>query len=532
MDENLRALVVTTVKVIPLCCAHFAPFIVNYTLLQFTAAIAINSVFVLSKASAVVFKVFYIVFTEHKQRRDPLAALIFLCFIWAFIMHISWSLKSVHSALSVVWSFLLDCKYYYTSYFRQDALPQREVGAQAEQMQNGTTILIVKKIQTREGQAEVERPVIQPRNENVYIKEVTYDTQKMGKKTSALRLRKPNLELKKKVQQETKNIEKKEQFKVKAQNLKHELAEVNNEQTKFNKYVKQHKLYTVQQKLKDDHQELSKNQKQLKIAPEEKACNTSLMDMNGLSKKHNLGVLPITRLHNVNLNENYELKKKMEEPHKQINPSVEQLQREGQLCKMNCVALAIRWICKNKTGIKISGCACQLVTIITAYAVENGKRIKQDLGCGHFMERLVCLGIVKLPDDNQYVFGHKMNKETVIKKAWNNLMTMDEKVCILGTRNLWGGGHVVVCDLDTRTSKTTDGKAMFYDPQARTSDGKENLMSLKDFLVYVIDCDGLRLYPVSLEELNNIVISHKDLLHDTQESTRNDSVSCRAESNR
>ena len=509
MDEILQELVLITIRVIAFSGGYLAPIIVNYTVLQFMAVIAINSVFVLSEASAVVFKVFYMVFTEHKQRRDPLAALIFLCFIWAFTMHIRWSLKSMHKALSVVWTSILDCANYYTSYYRL-----REVD-----------------VQTREEQGD-EKPVTQIRNEKVYIEEVTYGMQKMEKEKSALRARKPNLELQKEGQQETKKIERKEQLKVNEQKLKQELQEANNEQTKFQMDGKQQQLHIVQQTLKGDHQELSKNQEQLKIAPEEKACNTSLIDMNGLSKKHNLGVLTITRLHNVNLNENHELKKEMEEPHIQINPSVEQLQREGQICNFNCVALAIRWICKNKTEVKISGCACQLVTIITAYAVENGKRVKQDLGCGHFMERLVCLGIVKLPDDNQYIFGHKMNKKTIIKKAWNNLMTMDKKVCILGTRNPRGGGHVVVCDLDTRTSKTTDGKVMFYDPQARTSDGKENLMSLKDFLVYVIDCDGLRLYPVSLEQLNNIVISHKDLLHDTEESTRKDSVSCMAELNR
>ena len=191
MDENFRELVLITAKVIPLFAIQVTPAILNYTMLRFAAAIAINSVFVLSEASAVVYKVFKLVFTEHKQRRDPLAALIFLCFIWAFTIHICWSLKSVHSALSVVWTFILDCKHYYTSYFRQNPPPQHEMDAQGEQMQNWTTILMIKKIQTREEQGDG-KPVTQPRNENVYIKEVTYDIQKMGK------------ELKKKGQQETK----------------------------------------------------------------------------------------------------------------------------------------------------------------------------------------------------------------------------------------------------------------------------------------------------------------------------------------
>ena len=581
MDETLQELVLLAIEIAPFLAANIAVMLGNYTVIQFVAAIASNSIFVFSEASKVVYHVFIIVFTEHKEKRDPLAALALVYLIWAFIMHISWSLKSVHKALSVVWISILDFKQYFISYFGQDAPQQSKMGAEAKQTKNCTTIIIIKKIQTKEDQGEVEKPATQTRTENVYIEEVTDEIQELKKETSALRLRKPNLELEKEGQQVTK-----EQFKINEQKVNFPRSIMNKQNLKID--VKQQQLYTAQQKLKDDHQELNMNQEQLKNAPEEKACNTRPMDTTALNDIHqleeqnnaqfhntnmytdsskegrpkekacntrpmNMTVLDglhhlkewlTTQLHNANIyksiNKNHKLKIEKEEQQKQFNPPqellryhreqikrkgdeiVRQLQREGQLCKMNCVALAIRWICENKTEVKISGCACQLEIIITLFALGNSKLDPKDLKCGHFMERLSDVGIVKLPNDNEYVLAGEVNKKLVIVKAWEKLMTMNEKVCILGTRNPHPGfvDHVVVSDLETRTSRARDGKVMFHDPQAPQGE-REAEMSLKDFIKYVHDTAGLRLYTVNLKELNRIMVYHKDELHNTEETSDN-----------
>ena len=535
MNEIEQEFALATVKVISQCVSCLSIWFVNYNLLQFAATIAINLTFVLTKDSAVVYHVFELVVAGHKQK-DPLSTLVFLYLIWLSITHITWSIKSVHGPLSIAWTFI-------------DAR-RREMDRLVEQMMNWIISMAGKIQATRERQGEVGKYVTHPGNENVNIKQLSYDKQKLEKKMSALRLRKANLESEGERDQETKKLERSEQPKINQKKIKQELPDANNEQKKITIDVQQ--MYD-QQDLKVDHHGLNKNQEQLMIAPEEKAWNTRAMDTTTFKEIHHHEEQPTTQFYNRNkytdnpkgglskeeacstLNEIHHTgektttqphnakahKLKKEKPHKEMNPSMEQLQREGQICNMNCVALAIRWICKTKTEVKISGCTSHLVTIITAHAVENGKHTKQDLGCGHFMERLMCLGIVKLPRDNEYVFVDVINKELAAKKAWKKLMTMKERVCILGTRNMMGDGHVVVCDLDTRTSNSMDGKVTIHDPQAPTSVEKECLMSLDDFVAHVIDCYGLRLYPVSLQELNDILNCYRDHLHDTEKTSDN-----------
>ena len=339
-------------------------------------------------------------FIQHP--RDLLDACISFLVLSIYIVHIYCNVKCSSMALSIR---------------IPRELLQREEDRRAEpQTKNCTTNLMDKKILTRVGQEVLDKSVTQHHNENVHIEEVIYDMQKLEKRMSDLRLRKPNLELQKEGQQETKKLERKEQLKVNEQKLKQELPDANNERRKFKMDVKQQLHSTVQPKLNIDHQGLNMNQGQSKIAPEEKACNTRAMDMAALSEIHHVHEPPstqsygrnmytdnqqdkdktcntrpmdmthleersTTQLYNANMNksinENYELKKEKEEHQKQSNSPkellkyyseqikrkedeiVRQLQREGQLCKMNCVALAIRWICKNKTEVNIPGCACQ-----------------------------------------------------------------------------------------------------------------------------------------------------------------------------
>ena len=503
MNEILQEVVLTTVKLSTFYAAFIPPLLLNYTLLQRVATIAVHLTFALTNVSVVVYRVFNLAFDENKQR-EYLTTLVFLGSIWKFIAHITSSTSRL----------------YFSSH---ENYPEA----------------------TREEQGDVENT--HPGNENVNIKDLSYENQKLEKERSTLRLRKR--ERKGEREQETKKLERNEQSKINQKKLKQKLPHANNEHKKFTIDVQQ--MLHDRQNLKVDHHEMNKNQEQLKIAPEEKAWNTRAMDTTTFKEIHHHEEQPTTQFYNRNkytdnpkggifkdeacstFNEIHHTgektttqphnakaqKLKKEKPHKQMNPSIEQLQREGQICKMNCVALAIRWICKTKTEVKISGCTSQLVAIITAHAVEKKKQIKQYLGCQHSMERLVCVGIVKLPRDNEYVFVDEINKELVAKKAWKKLMTMKERVCILGTRNMMGDGHVVVCDLETRTSNSMDGKVMFYDPQAPTSVEKEYLMSLDDFVPYVIDCYGLRLYPVSLQELNDILNCYREHLHDTEKTS-------------
>ena len=223
-------------------------------------------------------------------------------------------------------------------------------------------------------------------------------------------------------------------------------------------------------------------------APEEKACNTR----------------PEQRL------------RYGEGQAKRKDEILRQLQREGKLSKMNCASAAIRWTYINKTEVEIPVCIRQLEAIMIVFVLANSKIDPQDLRCDNFMKILSDVGIVELPNNNEYVLANKINNEQVIVEAWEKLMTMNEKVCILGIwrpdQEFWD--HVVVCDLDTRTSRTRDGKVMFHDPQAPRGETQAEL-SLKDFIEYVRDSCGLMLFTVNLEELNRIMVCYKDELHKT-----------------
>ena len=344
-----------------------------------------------------------------------------------------------------------------------DVVLTEEMDTPAEYTHNYITNLMIEQIQTREGQGELLESATRPCNENMHIKEVKDDIQKLKKEKSAL--------------EKTKKLERKEQFKVNQQKLKHELPDVKNEQKKFKMDVQQQQLYTVQQKLKADHQGL--NKELLKI------------------------------IHNLKQEKGY-LQKKIEEltvGEDKEKETVQRLQCEGQLCDMNCVSLAILWICKHKLeSMNFIFCAPQFVILITLHAFLEGK-LPHMPRCGYFMNTLQNVEIVRK------VYECEMNGELEINEAWETLMKMNERVCILAKCNAQGEGHVVVCDLDTRTSKTKDGKVMFHDRQALPSSGRRRVeMSLQKFIEYVNNVI-LMLYTVDLEELNRIMVHYKDVLH-------------------
>ena len=188
--------------------------------------------------------------------------------------------------------------------------------------------------------------------------------------------------------------------------------------------------------------------------------------------------------------------------------TVKRLRREGQLCGLNCVSLAMLWICKHKLeSINVICCAPQFEKFVNMIAFHYEKLLeRRNLKCGYFMEILENLKLV------ENVYG-----ELDTKIAWEKLMTMKERVCILATWNAQNVGHVVVFDLETRTSTTTGGEVKFYDRQALLGN-QEVTINLKKMIEYVNGSVGLRLYTVDLDKLSKIMVYYKglDVLHITE----------------
>ena len=261
---------------------------------------------------------------------------------------------------------------------------------------------------------------------------------------------------------------------------------------------------------------------------EMKPMNAKPMNTRGQNEIPHLREQATTPFHNANVQEllndihnlkqeKGDLQKKIEELLEKIKvgedeekETVQRLQCEGQLCDLNCVSLAILWICKHKLESMSSFCcAPHFETLITlhAFLVEKLSHIPR---CGHFMNTLQNVGIVRK------VYECEMNGELEINEAWETLMKMNERVCILAKGKAQGVGHAVVFDLDTRTSKTKDGKVMFHDRQALPSCGQRRVeMSLQKFREYVNNVI-LMLYTVDLEGFNRIMVYYKDVLHITE----------------
>ena len=259
-----------------------------------------------------------------------------------------------------------------------------------------------------------------------------------------------------------------------------------------------------------------------------KPMNTKPMNIRGQNEIRHLREQATTPFHDANVQElpkdiynlkqeNGDLQKKIEELLEKIKvgedeekETVQRLQCEGQLCDLNCVSLAILWICKHKLESMSSFCcAPHFETLITLHACLEGK-LPHMPRCGYFMNTLQHVEIVRK------VYECEMNGELEINEAWETLMKMNERVCILAKGKAQGVGHVVVCDLDTRTSKTKDGKVMFHDRQALLSSGRRRVeMSLQKFIEYVNNV-SLMLYTVDLEELNRIMVYYKNVLHITE----------------
>ena len=266
------------------------------------------------------------------------------------------------------------------------------------------------------------------------------------------------------------------------------------------------------------------NQKHREMKP----MNTKPMNTRGQNKIRHLREQATTQFDDANVQELlkdiYNLKQEKGDLQKKIKEllekikvgedkekeTVQRLQCEGQQCDMNCVSLAILWICKHKLeSMNFFCCAPQFETLITLHAYLEGK-LPHMPRCGYFMNTLQNVEIVRK------VCECEMNGILEIKEAWETLMKMNERVCILAKWNAQGEGHVVVCDLDTRTSKTKDGKVMFHDRQALLSSGRRRVeMSLQKFIEYVNNV-SLMLYTVNLEGFNRIMEYYKDVLHITE----------------
>lgn len=258
----------------------------------------------------------------------------------------------------------------------------------------------------------------------------------------------------------------------------------------------------------------------------EKVWNTRPINTTGHNELHHLEEQPTAQSYNTNVHTNDQKQQRQRQAQEQLDEQIQrradeifrQSQHEGQVCKLNCVPLAIRWICNNKTEVKIPGCACQLEKIITVDVDRNKKLVDEDLQCGYFMETLVNDQIVN--GVANYIIADEI-MDVQITAAWEKLMTMNGSVAIFATFFERGvPGHVVVYDLDTRTERTKNGKVMMCDPQD-TKNERNQEIDFQKFKKQVVGCDELRLYSVNLEKLCEIIVKYKNCLHHIEETIDN-----------
>ncbi|CAB3984251.1 Hypothetical predicted protein [Paramuricea clavata] len=193
---------------------------------------------------------------------------------------------------------------------------------------------------------------------------------------------------------------------------------------------------------------------------------------------------------------------------------LQQLQRKGHICAKNCVLCSILWSCQQELGFYL--CGPQLILIMFLHAAEKNKR--EYLKCEKFIEIFMKCKVIDAPVGCEYLWSEEMSKKSeMIEKAWNALMNMDKSVCLIGIKSskALGGGHCVVCDLNTRTGC---GTVTFHDPQKE----EKAEWSKTEFIFYLDDPNiaGLRLFTVNLQKLKDIIDEYSEILHHTDKSNQ------------
>ena len=178
-----------------------------------------------------------------------------------------------------------------------------------------------------------------------------------------------------------------------------------------------------------------------------------------------------------------------------------------QVCSQNCASGVIRWICENKLGWD-SLCIIQIERICF---VEAGKKdnVETVVECKRMWQIYEECGVLDLLD--HYAFPDETNaKLEVINKAWNKIMTSNEEVLVLGKTNpkADGGGHLVVCDLKTKTKNGYE----ICDPQI----DKSEFVSRETFTAEIVSVDSIEdliVFKVNLKKLKQIIDEYRDVLH-------------------
>ena len=178
-----------------------------------------------------------------------------------------------------------------------------------------------------------------------------------------------------------------------------------------------------------------------------------------------------------------------------------------QVCSQNCASGVIHWIFENKLGWD-SLCSIQIERICF---VEAGKKehVETVVECKRMWQIYEECGVLDLLD--HYAFPDETNaKLEMINEAWNKIMTSNEEVLVLGKTNpkADGGGHLVVCDLKT---KTEDGYEI-CDPQI----DKSEFVSREKFTAEIVSVDSIEdliIFKVNLKKLKQIIDEHRDVLH-------------------
>jgi hypothetical protein len=188
---------------------------------------------------------------------------------------------------------------------------------------------------------------------------------------------------------------------------------------------------------------------------------------------------------------------------------LQHLQCHGKLCAHNCTLCTILWIYQRKLGIF----PCGMQLLILLYNQVAAKIKLEDLICHKLiMEIFIKCELVAVVAEYKYPTEENA-KLAVIMQAWERIMTMDssERVLILGriAPGADGVGHAEVCDLETRTTNTVDGRVAFYNPQ------RDVFPVQLEFIDRVKNDRGLILYVVHVGKLNQIFTESESILHHT-----------------
>ena len=210
--------------------------------------------------------------------------------------------------------------------------------------------------------------------------------------------------------------------------------------------------------------------------------------------------------------EKEELRLKLKDAHKKY---LQKLLEKGELCDNDCVLCSLLWICHHK--LQVYPCGRHLEKILTIKAEQkNSGTNPVHLCCEKFMHILIkCRIVVNKFEWTFLAPGNEIDdryREEQIDKVWQKFLTVDAKKLVVMVGRVFSEpgrpGHMIVCDLKKR-----DKGLLEYNDLQNDVEGKE--VDEEAFKNGVRNDEGISLFIVNTDKLQEIIDEHKDILHTT-----------------